>query len=217
MCCIYGDICVRGLSYSYNSVSSVFNNISFDIKAASRILFLGKSGSGKSTLFKIMLKYISDYEGKIFINNNDLIDVPYSVIGNSFTYVSQNEYLFHMSIKDNIMFYRNVSYEDYERVLDICKLRDFIANRTFKDEQIIEDNGFNISGGEKQKVILARALLKNSNYIILDEALSEVPVFEEIEILSNIFECFKNNTIIYSSHRRELIDIFDNVYYLERS
>lgn len=217
LCSIYGDICVRGLSYSYNSVSSVFNNISFDIKVASRILFFGKSGSGKSTLFKIMLKYISDYDGKIFINNNDLIDVPYSVIGNSFTYVSQNEYLFHMSIKDNIMFYRNVSFEDYERVLDICKLRDFIASKTFKDEQIIEDNGFNISGGEKQKVILARALLKNSNYIILDEALSEVPVFEEIEILNNIFKYFKNNTIIYSSHRRELLDIFDNVYYLERS
>ena len=82
---------------------------------------------------------------------------------------------------------------------------------------MIEDNGFNISGGEKQKIVLARSLLKNSNYIILDEALSEVGFNEEKEILDKIFMFNKEKTIIYISHKKEIIDLFKDKYKLERS
>lgn len=82
---------------------------------------------------------------------------------------------------------------------------------------MIEDNGFNISGGEKQKIILARSLLKDSNYIILDEALSEVSFNEEKEIINKIFNYYKDKTIIYISHKKEIIDLFNKKYKLERS
>ena len=81
---------------------------------------------------------------------------------------------------------------------------------------MIEDNGFNISGGEKQKIILARSLLKDSNYIILDEALSEVDINEEKQILNKIFDVYKENTIIYISHKKEIISMFKQKYKIER-
>ena len=81
---------------------------------------------------------------------------------------------------------------------------------------MIEDNGFNISGGERQKIILARSLLKDSNYIILDEALSEVDVIEEKQILNKIFDYCKNKTLIYISHKKEIISMFKEKYEIER-
>ena len=82
---------------------------------------------------------------------------------------------------------------------------------------IIEDNGFNISGGERQKVVLARSILKDCNYLILDEALSEVDLEEEIEILNKIFDIFKDKTVICISHKKEMINMFNLKYKLERS
>ena len=81
---------------------------------------------------------------------------------------------------------------------------------------MIEDDGFNISGGERQKIILARSLLKDSNYIILDEALSEVGLKEEQQIIKKIFDNFKDKTIIYISHKKEIINMFNLKYKLER-
>lgn len=82
---------------------------------------------------------------------------------------------------------------------------------------IIEEDGFNISGGERQKIILARSILKDSEFIILDEALSEVGVEEEKEIIKKLFSYFKEKTIIYISHKKEIISMFKDKYKLERS
>ena len=82
--------------------------------------------------------------------------------------------------------------------------------------RLIEDNGFNISGGEKQKIILARSLLKNSNYLIFDEALSEISIEEEKEILSRILKKYKDKTIIYISHKEEISTLFKDKFLLER-
>ena len=213
---IYGDIRIDNISYSYNGVDKVFENLCIDIKYGSCVLIFGNSGIGKSTIFKLLLKYLDGYEGSIIINNNDLNDISNSIIAKSFTYVSQNEYLINDTLKNNIIFFRNIDDKYYNDVIKICNLEEFINNNNFKDNVLIEDNGFNISGGQKQKIILARALLKDSNYIILDEALSEVSFEEEKLILKNIKEYFYNKTIIYSSHKNELINEFDKVYYLER-
>ena len=86
----------------------------------------------------------------------------------------------------------------------------------FRNNFIIEDNGFNISGGERQKILLARALLNNSNYLILDECLSEVGLDEEKEIINKIFCIYHDITIIYISHKKEIIDLFKDKYKLER-
>ena len=214
---IDGDIYIKDLSYSPNNVDYIFNNVSFNIKKGSKFLLYGSSGNGKSTIMKILLKYLREYKGNILINNINLKDINSNIISNSFTYISQNNYINNDTLKNNIIYYRDISTNEYEKVINICNLETLRSRSILRDNYVIEDNGFNISGGEKQKIILARSLLKNSNYIVLDEALSEVSFDEEKEIISKIFDIFKDKTIIYISHKKEIIDLFNEKYKLERS
>lgn len=209
---IKGDITINDLSFSYNCIDNIFTDINLNIKYGSKFLIYGNSGVGKSTIFKILLKYFSDYSGDIYINNINLKDINKNMISNSFTYVSQNSYVKCDTLKNNITYYRDVNDDDYEKVIHLCNLDKLRDNSKLRNNFIIEDNGFNISGGERQKIVLARCLLKDSNFIILDEALSEVGITEEKEIISRIFEIYKEKTIIYVSHKEEIMKLFDQKY-----
>ncbi len=211
-----GNIYIDNLSYSHDGISNVFENISLNINYGSKYLIYGKSGNGKSTIMKILLKYLNDYKGEIYIGNNNLKDISSKSIQNNMTYVSQQSYIFNDTLKNNIILERKISNQQYEKVLKICNLKELRNSKILRNNFMLEDNGFNISGGERQKIVLARSLLKNSNYIILDEALSEVGVKEEKEIINKIFCYFKEKTIIYISHKKEIINMFDLKYKLER-
>ena len=210
------NIYIKNLSYSFNSVDNLFDKVNLTIKYGNKYLIYGSSGSGKSTLMKITLKYLDSYKGEIYIGNINLKDISSYNISYNFTYVSQNSYLFHDTIKNNIIYYRSISDKDYYNMIKICNLENLINSKKERNNFIIEDNGFNISGGERQKIILARSLLKSSNYIILDEALSEVGLDEEIEIIKKLFDIYKDKTIIYISHKKEIISLFKNKYQMER-
>lgn len=211
-----GDIIFKNLSYSHDGLNNILNNINFSIKYGSKFLIYGNSGNGKSTLIKILLKYLNNYDGDILINNINLKDISSNSIMNNMTYVSQNNFIYNDTLKNNIICNRNIDIEEYEKVINICNLDKLRNNSKLRNNFIIEDNGFNVSGGERQKILLARSLLKKSNYLILDEALSEVGLDEEKEIINKIFEYFKDKTIIYISHKKEIIDLFDLKFKLER-
>lgn len=213
---IKGNIMINNISYSYNNIDYVIKNITLEIPYKSKYLIYGKSGLGKSTIIKILLKYLNDYEGNIKIDNKDLNNISKLSIQDSFTYVSQNNYITNDTIKNNIIYDRDINENEYKKIIDICNLNTLIESKYLKDNFMIEDNGFNISGGEKQKIILARSLLKDSNYIILDEALSEVDINEEKQILNKIFDVYKEKTIIYISHKKEIISMFKQKYKIER-
>lgn len=213
---IKGDIKINNICYSYNNIDYIIKNINLEIPYKSKYLIYGKSGLGKSTIIKILLKYLGDYKGNIKIDNNDLKNISRESIQDSFTYVSQNNYITNDTIKNNIIYDRDIDDNDYKKIIDICNLNTLIESKYLKDNFVIEDNGFNISGGERQKIILARSLLKDSNYIILDEALSEVDVYEEKQILNKIFDYCKDKTLIYISHKKEIISMFKEKYKIER-
>ncbi len=207
-----GDIKIKNLSYSYNDMDYIFQNINLNIERTSKILIYGKSGSGKSTLAKILLKYIDSYKGEIYINDLNLKDIKNELIKNTFIYVSQNEILFADTLENNVLLNRDITINEYEEILKLSKVDKIRDNKKFRNMFYIEENGFNLSGGERQKIILARALLKKGNYLILDEALSEVGFEEEIEIIKGIFNKFKDKTIIYISHKKEVIKEFEYKY-----
>ncbi len=213
---ITGDIKIANLSYSLNGIDNLFENVNIIIPYKSKFLLYGKSGNGKSTIIKILLKYLKEYKGDIYIDNVNIKDINENSILSNFTYVSQNSYLINDSLKNNITFYRNISDEEYENVINICNLNYLRSRKQLRDNFIIEDNGFNISGGEKQKIMLARSLLKKCNYLIFDESLSEIDFKEEIDIIKKIFDYFNEKTIIYISHKEEIINYFNMKYKLER-
>ena len=211
-----GDITISNLKFLYDNKNKIIDNLNLTIKRKDKILLTGKSGCGKSTLIKLILKYVEDYEGNITIDNYDLKDINSASINNSFVYIGQNEKLFNTTFKENIMLYRNVNDEVYEKVINICKLNEVRNNKILKDNDVIESDGFNYSGGEKQRIILARSLIGEFNYLIIDEALSEVSLDMEIEIINNIINNYKDKTIIYVSHKDKVRSEFKKVFNLER-
>ena len=213
---IRGNIVIKNLYYLVNE-KELFSNVSFKIKYGSKFLIYGNSGNGKSTIIKILLKYLNDYKGNIFIDNKNIKDIDSNIISNSMTYVSQNNFILNDTLRNNIIYGRRINDEEYERVIHICNLDTLRNSNKLRNNMIIEEDGFNISGGERQKIILARSILKDSEFIILDEALSEIGIEEEKEIIKKLFNYFKEKTIIYISHKQEIIEMFNEKYKLERS
>ena len=209
------DIYIKNLSYKIG-LNYLIKNINIKIKYGEKYLIYGKSGIGKSTIMKILVKYLDNYEGDIYFGNINLKDITQNNILSNVTLVSQNSFINNDTLKNNVIYERNITDEQYEKVLEICNLRKLRNKNKLRNNFMIEENGFNISGGERQKIILARSILNDFNYLILDESLSQVGFKEEKEIIGKLFDCFKDKTIIYISHKKEIIDMFKNKYKVER-
>lgn len=211
---INGDIVIKNLSYKYGD-NCVINNFNASFKKGKKILITGDSGCGKSTLAKLISGFIEVKRNKIFIGDNDVNDINLWNLREEVTYVSQDEYVFNNSIFENMNMKKT---RDKNKIIDIarCMLLDEITNKNKSGyNMLLEENASNISGGERQRVILARTFLKNSNIYILDETFSEINVEKERIILKNIFEKFKDKTIIVISHRYDNNDLYDEVHNME--
>jgi ATP-binding cassette subfamily B protein len=211
---INGNITINNLTYKYRD-NYVFKNFSMTFEEGKKILITGDSGCGKSTLAKLISGFIEVKRNKIFIGKNDLNDINLWNLREQVTYVSQDEYLFNNTIFENINI-KNT--RDKNKVMEIarCMLIDEIASKNPSGyNMILEENARNISGGERQRIILARTFLKNSNIYILDETFSEINIEKERIILKNIFEKFKDKTIIVISHRLNNNDLYDKIYNME--
>ena len=191
----------KNVTYSYNKFSNILTKINFLIKSKEKVLLIGESGCGKSTICRLIYKYISNYSGEIKINNESEKDYDIKSIRNEIAYVNQEEKLFSGTIKENILCYRNIDEEAFLKVAKICKIEEIINKKPNRYETVINANLNNLSGGEKQRIILARGLLKKAKIIILDEALSEVNISLEKEIIDNIKEYYNDSTLIYISHK----------------
>jgi len=209
-----GDIEFQNLYFSFNDRDYILKNINLNIKKNSKVMVVGKSGSGKSTLFKILMRYYKTKNNNVFINNIDLNNYDINTLNNNILYLGQNEILFNDTLYNNLVFDNSNS----SKFLDVCNICfvDKIFDSNLGYNMLIEENGFNLSGGEKQRIILARSLLKDFNILIIDEGLSQVDVNMERKILKNIFKYYKDITIIFISHRLDNLDLFDNLIKIEK-
>ena len=204
------SIDVSNLRFGYNLYNTVINNKSFVINDGSKVMLKGESGCGKSSFCKILLKYFDNYQGTIKIGNIDLKNLSLSTIRNNIVYVSQNEKLFNDTIKNNLIMGRNISSEKLNKVMDICLINSILDKKKFGLDTFISSDDNCFSGGEKQRILLARSLLKDAKIIILDEALSEVDFNMERTIINNIKNNYKDKTLIYITHKKQ-DDLFDDI------
>ena len=209
-----GEIEFKNLDFSFNDRDYILKNINLKIKEGSKVMVIGKSGSGKSTLFKILMRFYKLKNNKVFINNIDLNSYYLNTLNNNILYLGQNEILFNDTLYNNLVFDNSNS----SNFFDVCRMCyvDKIMDSNLGYNMMIEENGFNLSGGEKQRIMLARTLLKNFNILIIDEGLSQVDVNMERKILKNIFEYYKDKTIIVISHRLDNLDLFDSLVKIEK-
>ena len=209
-----GDILFSNLNYKVGS-KYLFKNLNLSIKKGEKVLLSGDSGSGKSTLLKMLLRYIDVDFNHIKISNIDINHYHLENIRSNITYVTNNEYLFNDTLRNNILLYREINEEEFLNVCSICLVDDIIKNNMNGYDSMIEENGFNFSNGERQRIILARSILRNSNIYIFDEALSGIDITKEKKVLENIFSYLKDKTVIVISHRFNNKKCFNRVLKLE--
>ncbi|MDD2504725.1 MAG: cysteine peptidase family C39 domain-containing protein [Bacilli bacterium] len=183
------NIYLNNISYTYNNIDYVLENITLKIPIGNKVLIKGTNGSGKSTLLDIIYGNITDYEGLATYNNK-------------ISYIHQDAEIFQGSIIDNITLGKKY---DAKKILLISKvlLLDKLINSKLNGVNFTITNLSNLSGGEKQKIILARALYNDFNILLLDESLNEIAKDERKLILKNLFKHYKLKTIIYISHHKD--------------
>ena len=212
---IKGSINVSNLSFSYNNCDNVLNNVNLNIKEGSKVLILGHSGSGKSTILKLLYKYYQVNRGMIYINNIDINDYSLRDIRSNIVYISQDDILFTDTIRNNITLNRIVDDNDFIEICSLTFVDEIVKNLFLAYDTKLEENGVNLSSGQRQRIILARALLKKSDIILIDEGLNAIDINLERKILKNIFSKYFDRTIIIISHRVENMDLYDKVLKVE--
>ena len=210
-----GDIIIKNLNYKIG-YKDLFKDLNLIIKQGEKILLTGPSGCGKSTLVKMLMRYVEVEFNIINIANIDINHYHLNNIRTNITYVSSNEYLFNDTLKNNITLYKEYPDEEIEEVCKICLVNDIIKNSDIGLNRMIEENGFNFSSGEKQRIFLARSIIKKTNIYIFDEALGQIDINREKQILEEMFKYLKDKTIIVISHRNNNKKLFDRVLKLEK-
>ncbi len=201
---INGDISIKNLIYSYDDYHNIINKINIDIQENEKVQIKGRSGTGKSTVCQILAKILDNYKGTITINDINIKDYSLKTIRKNIRYVSQNEKLYTDTIENNILMNNKVSKKELNEILSITKVDEIINKKSLRLNTVLLDGGYNLSGGEKERLILARALITKPKILILDETLSEVNEDLELEILTNIKDYLRNSTIIYISHHKQI-------------
>ncbi len=198
-----GTIEFQDVTFSYNKIKNIVENLNFKIDVGEKVIIKGTSGKGKSTICKLINKEYDNYNGKIYIGRENLKEISTKELRENLSYSCQTEKIFTGTIRDNILMGRNVSEAEFNTIIKICELDRIVKNRPFKYDTFLYGGGEELSGGERQLIILARTLILNKKIIILDETLSEVNDMLEDRILNKIFNHYKENTIIYISHKNK--------------
>lgn len=199
------DICFHHVSFRYEE-KEVLHDISLKIKANTKTAFVGESGAGKSTLAKLLLHYYDVNGGEIMIGSQNICDMRLEALNGLIAYVSQDNFLFNMSLMENIRIGKpNASDEEVVAAARKAQCMDFIDRLPEGIHTRAGDSGNKLSGGERQRITLARAILKDAPIIVLDEATAFTDSENEIKIEAVLSEFVKNKTLIVIAHRLSTI------------
>lgn len=217
------SIICNNLSFSYkdNPDKEIINNANLTFTKGSLTALVGESGCGKSTIAAILMGRNKGYKGSISVGDIKLFDIELSDIAEeslmkNVTYISHQSFLFKGTVKDNLIMAKNDATDDeLWNVLNRVNLGDFLRSENGLDTKLTEE-GRNFSGGQRQRLALARALLHNSPYYIFDEATSNIDVESEDLIMQLIYELAKDKTVIMISHRLANVKNADCIYVLDK-
>lgn len=214
---IDGTIELENVTFRYGSRSPVLKNIDMEIPKGKKVALVGESGSGKTTISKLLLKYYIPEEGKIKISGYDINELDIYSLRKAMAYVPQNVELFSGSIKENVKLGRdNAGYEEIKLCCEAAGCNSFIEKLHGKYDTFLEEAGGGLSGGEKQRLALARALIKKTSFLILDEATSNLDFISEAKIYNTLFRKCKNITMLIIAHRLSTIRSCDIIYVLDK-
>ncbi len=214
---IKGEITFQNLSFSYPKSSILaLDDVSFTLKAGESLGIIGRTGSGKTTIVDLLMRIYNIPDGKILLDGLDINKIPLVVLRENLAYVPQDGFLFSDTIANNIDFASNSG--DINKIKEAARLADVdknIEEFSAQYETILGERGLSISGGQKQRLSIARALIKDAKILILDDATSSVDTKTEEQILANLKKLRHNKTTIIIAHRITSVSSLDKILVLD--
>jgi len=213
---VAGDVAARKVWFHYRPDIPVLKGIDFEVTAGERIALVGPSGAGKSTLIKLLMRFYDVTQGAILLDGKDLRDLPLVYVREQMGLVQQEPFLFNGTVKENIA-YGNLtaSQAEIEEVARIARAHEFIAELPEKYETWIGERGVKLSVGQKQRISLARVLLKDPPIIIFAAATSNIDTETEIKIREALEELTRGRTTFIIAHRLSTLRHVDRIFVLD--
>ncbi len=212
---VRGNVKFENVTFSYGSEPTL-KNISFEVRPGETVALVGHSGAGKTTLVSLLLKLYVPQSGKIMLDGVDLNELDHSWLRQQISIVSQDIFLFNDTIENNIKYGRpEASREDVVRVAKKARIHDFIESLPDGYDTLIGERGTKLSVGQRQRISIARAFLKDTPLIILDEPTSAIDPETELHLKESLDELMKGRTTFIISHRMSLTDIASFIVVIE--
>ena len=209
------NIVFKNVNFSYNPEKIILNNFSINILKGNQIAIVGKTGSGKSTIGRLLFRFYDPSEGSILIDGQEIQEVTLNSLHQNIGVVPQDTVLFNDSIKYNIKYgNQNADLKKIQSAAKSACIDDFINSLPDGYNTLVGERGLKLSGGEKQRIGIARTILKDAPILLLDEATSSLDYTTEKKILSNLKEEKQNSTMIIISHRLSAITDVDKIIVL---
>lgn len=209
-------ISFQQVSFRYQAERPILQQLSFQVPSGSKVAIVGASGAGKSTIARLLYRFYELESGQILLDGQDIRQLTLDSLRRAIAIVPQDTVLFNSSIRENIA-YANpaASAAEIERAIDLAHLRDFINSLPQGDQTQVGERGLKVSGGEKQRIAIARAILKGSPILIFDEATSSLDSQSEQAILSAMREVAKQHTSLVIAHRLSTVTDADQILVLQ--
>lgn len=211
-----GEISFDKVSFHYDSKRPILKSISFNVAAGSKVAIVGASGAGKSSLARLLYRFYELSSGTISIDKQAINTVTLASLRKAIAIVPQDTVLFNSTIRENIAYGRPSATEDeINKAINMAHLTDFINSLDKGDKTLVGERGLKVSGGEKQRIAIARAILKQSPILIFDEATSALDSHAEQAILKAMREVANDHTSIVIAHRLSTITDADSIIVLK--
>lgn len=209
---IFGELILQNVSFSYEVGKPVLRDINLTFPKGSKTALMGRNGSGKTTIINLLTRVYNPVSGYILLNETDISEISLHKYRNMVSVVSQQIYLFNDTIRNNICLYQNVSDEVIRAACNESGLEDFLKEVSL--DYVVGQNGAMLSGGQKQKIALVRALVHDKPIIIFDEVTSNTDSYSEYQINNLLHTRLKNKTVIIITHKREILSEVDRIIML---
>ncbi|MDD5113563.1 MAG: ABC transporter ATP-binding protein [Methylobacter sp.] len=214
-----GEISFNNIGFSYSPSNpqqpKLFDNFSLHIKAGEKVALVGQSGSGKSSLTKLLFRFIDPQQGSVCFDGMDARLFTFNSLRKQISMVPQQPELFHRSVRDNISLDAEITEEQLIDAARKSHSLEFIEKLPNKFDTLVGERGIKLSGGEKQRIAIARAFLEDAPIVVLDEATSALDSLTEKQIQVAIFELIRQKTAIVIAHRLSTILSMDRIVVLE--
>ncbi len=212
-----GRIEFKQVHFAYQAGRPILNGLSFVVEPGQKLAIVGASGAGKSTIARLLYRFYDIHSGVIEIDGQDIRDVTQSSLRQSIAIVPQDTVLFNTSIRENIRYGKpDASEVEVDQVIQLAHLESFIQSLPQGDQTLVGERGLKVSGGEKQRIAIARVLLKGSPILIFDEATSALDSHSEAAILKALRELAKHHTSLVIAHRLSTITDADKILVLQQ-